>query len=310
MFASFTNASNAVMYNGNYRCLFRGLTLGPAVAEVPEMIPVNRVISLTLHENTSLKTLEHYSELRSLKLIGKTNWILSIIKSISPINIKLDQLAIITPAVKSLSEILMVVLFICSLRRLEIHTEDYAGSVEVCHLSTKINNIEQFILDSSSTIHWNELSHVLACLIQSRYLNISLIDRHPLTLPSLFLHNLRTLSIRLLEPPFDYIIQLVTIAPCLKKLKITGLVDADGFVLNQRWIRFFETALSLSRIFVNVSLERNDESYHSEEIQAPLRALNLSLECDYDDTDYAMYYGTVERWWSLKGLIIRQTRCI
>ena len=220
----------------------------------------------------------------------------------------MDQLAIITPTVKSLSEILMVVLSIRSLHRLEIHTEEYTGDVEVFPLSTKTNNIEQFILDSSSTIDWNEFSHVLIGLIQSRYLNISLIDRHQQNLPSLFLHNLRTLSIGLLEPSFDYIIQLVTIAPCLKKLKITGLVDADGFVVNQRWICFFETAPSLSRIFVNVSLERNDESYHCEEIQAPLRALNLSLECDSDDTDYDMYYGSVNRWWSLKGLIIRQTR--
>ena len=138
------------MYNGNYRWLFRGLTLGPVVSEVPEMIPLNRVTSLTLHENASLKTLEHYSELRSLKLIRKIKWILSIIKRIPPINIKLDQLAITTPTVKFLSEILMVVLSIRSLRRLEIHTEEYTGGVEVCPLSTKTINIEQFILDSSS----------------------------------------------------------------------------------------------------------------------------------------------------------------
>ena len=118
MFAFFTNGSNEVMYNGSYRCLFRGVTLGLVVAEVPEMIPLNRVISLTLHENASLKTLEHCSELRSLKLIGKIKWILSIIKSIPPINIKLDQLAIIIPTVKSLSEILMIVLSIRSLCRL------------------------------------------------------------------------------------------------------------------------------------------------------------------------------------------------
>ena len=198
------------------------------------MIPLNRVISLTLHENASLKTLEHYSELRSLKLIGEIKWILSIIKRIPPINIKLDQLTIIIPTVKSLSEISMVVLSIRSLRRLEIHTKEYTGGVEVFPLSTKTNNIEQFILDSSSTIDWNEFSHVLVCLIQSCYLNISLIDHHQQTLPSLFLHNPRTLSIGLLEPSFNYIIKLVTIAPCLKKLKITGLVDADGFVVNQR----------------------------------------------------------------------------
>ena len=131
-----------------------------------------------------------------------------------------------------------------------------------------------------------------------------------ITLPSCFLHNVRNLSIGLLELPFNCIIKLVETTPCLVKLKITGLVDADGFVVNQRWIRLFEMAPSLSRISVDVSLERSDEFYDREGIQAPLRALSLTLVCDSDDTECYLYYRVVNRWWSLRGIITRKTSCI
>lgn len=305
MFASFTDATDEVLYNNDRRCLFRSLTIGPDVKEVPEVIPLNRIISLTLYGNASLKTLEYFSALRSLKLIGEVKWISSIIKSIQQINTNLTQLAIITPTVESLSQILTPVSSVRSLHRLEIHTGEYSGTAEICPLPTTISNIQKFVLDSSSTINWNKLPHVLVSLIESRYLSISLIDRHLISLPSWFLHNVRSLSIGLLELPFNCLINLLTATPYLMKLKISGLVDADGFVVNQRWIRTFETAPSLSRICVDLSLERSAESYDYEEIQAPLRALNLSLTCDSDDTEYYSYYGTVNRWWSLKGMIIR-----
>ena len=79
--------------------------------------------------------------------------------------------------------------------------------------------------------------------------------------PSLFLHKLRILNIELLEVPFISVIQLMAAVSCFVKLKITGLVNADGFVVNQRWIHIFETTPTLLRIFVRVSLEQGDESY-------------------------------------------------
>lgn len=265
---------------------------------------------MTLNENASPKTLEYFAELRSLKIIGKTQWISLIIKSIPHVNIKLDQLTVITSAVKSLSEILIPVLSIRSLRRLEMHTDEFMDNVEVLPLLATTSNIEQFIVDSSSMIDWTRLSNVQISLIQCHYLSVGLIHRNQKSLPSFSLHNLRTLCIALHELPFNCIIQLVETTPCLVKLKITGLVDADGFLTNQRWICLLETTSSLSRVLVRTSLEQSDESYYCEEVQAPLRALNLSLICDSDDTDCFSYYGTVNRWWSLRGTIIRQTCCV
>ncbi|CAF5185950.1 unnamed protein product, partial [Rotaria magnacalcarata] len=118
--------------------------------------------------------------------------------------------------------------------------------------------------------------------------------------------NLRTLSLGLLEVSFNWIIQLVATTPCLIKLKLTGLVDADGFVVNQKWIHLFESTSRLLRIFVNVSLQQSKELYHCGKIRAPLCALNQNLVCSGDDNDCNLYYGKVNRWWNLRGMIIKQ----
>ncbi|CAF4443746.1 unnamed protein product [Rotaria magnacalcarata] len=305
-FASITDAVDQVLFNENNRFLLRGLILDAGVKDVPESIPFNRVISLTLNEITSLGVLQDCCELRSLKLIGENEWIRWIIRNIRQRNTKLNQLTVVTPKIESISELLMPILSISSLHRLEIHTDEIIETTKVSTLGTITSYIEQFIFDSGSTINWNEFSHTLPEFTHIRLLSISLIDRNQNSVPSYIFQNLCTLSIGLLEVSFNWIIQLLATTRCLVKLKLTGLVDADGFVVNQKWIRLFESAQTLVRIFVNVSLELDDESYHCEKIQAPLCALNLSLICNGDDNDCNLYYGTVNRWWSLRGMITRQ----
>ena len=229
-----------------------------------------------------------------------------IIGSVSQTNTKLNQLTIVTPTIGSVPELLTFVLSISSLLRLEIHTDELAESFKVCASSTPPSKVEQFILDSGSTIKWNQLSQVLPDHISIRFLSVSLIDRNPKYIPSSIFQNLRTLSLGLLEVSFNWIIQLVKTAPCLIKLKLTGLVDADGFVVNQRWVHLLESAPRLLRIFVNLSLEQSDESFHFEKIQAPLCALNLRLICNSNDTDCNLYYGKVNRWWNLRGMLTKQ----
>ncbi|CAF4424562.1 unnamed protein product, partial [Rotaria magnacalcarata] len=300
-FGSITDAVDQVLFNENSRFLLRGLILDASVKDVPESIPFNRVISLTLNETTSLGVLQDCCELRSLKIIGENEWIRWIIRNIRQRNTKLNQLTVVTPKIESISELLMPILSISSLHRLEIHTDEIVETTKVSTLATIPSYIEQFIFNSGSTINWNEFSLTLPEFTRIRLLSISSIDRNQKSVPSFIFQNLRTLSLGLLEVSFNWIIQLLATTPCLVKLKLAGLVDADGFVVNQRWIRLFESAQTLVRIFVNVSLELDNESYHCEKIQAPLCALNLSLICNGDDNDCNVYYGTVNRWWSLRG---------
>ena len=109
-------------------------------------------MSLILHEIASFKILPYCLEVRSLRLIGKTDWSISIVKNITQRNTKLHLLIVTTPINKSISEVLTPILSISLLRRLEIRIEEIAESVEVCTPPIITSNIEPFILDSSSTI--------------------------------------------------------------------------------------------------------------------------------------------------------------
>ena len=301
-FASITVVVDQILFNENNRFFLRGLTLAVDVKDLPRQIPLNRIVSLTLHESSCFKAIKNCLELRSLKLIGVTEWVACIINNILQTNTKLNQLTIVTPTIRSLTELITPVLSITSLRRLEIHTDELAQSLKVCILPAPPSKIEQFILDSGSTINWNDLSPILSDLISIRFLSIGLIDRNQKPIPSFIFQNLRTLSLALLEVSFNWIIQLVTTTPCLIKLKLTGLVEADGFAVNQRWNCLLDSTLGLLRIFVNVSLEQSDESYHCEKVQAPLCALNLSFICKGDENECNLYYGKVNRWWNLTGM--------
>ena len=172
LFTTFTSiivAADQVLYNENHQFVFHGLTLDATIKEIPEWISVNRVVSMTLHETALFNVLEHCLELRSLKLIGEIDWIRWIIKNIPQRNTKLNQLTIVTATIKSLSELLIPILSIPSLRRLEIHTDTMTESAKVSALAKIPNEIEQFIFDSGSTIDWNEFLQALPDFFYIRF---------------------------------------------------------------------------------------------------------------------------------------------
>ncbi|CAF4206782.1 unnamed protein product, partial [Rotaria magnacalcarata] len=266
-FESITVTVDQLLFSANNRYFLRGLTLDIDVGNLPKQIPLNRIVSLTLHESFCIKVIENCLELRSLKLIGVIKWVSCTINSISRANTKLNQITVVTPTIRSLTELFTSILSITSLRRLEILTDEVAESFKFCILPAPLSKIEQFLLDSGSTINWNDLSQILPDLSSIRFLSVNLIDRNQKLIPSFIFQNLRTLSLGLLEVSFNWIIQLVATTPCLIKLKLTGLVDAD---------------------------EQSKELYHCEKIQAPLCALNLNLVCNGDDNDCNLYYGELE----------------
>ena len=269
-------------------------------------IILNRTISLTLYDTCCLDIIEQCSKLRSLKLFGSIEWIISVIRKIISQNIKLEQLTIVISGITSLPELLAPILSIFSLRRLEIRADDLKDSCRICDFNITSNNIEQFILRSSSTPNCADLLYFSFHLTKIQLLNISLVTKNQSTIPSFNFRNLRTLVLGLLEVSFDWIVQIVATIPCLVKLKLNGLVDEEGFVVNERWIDLFKSAHILARIFVDLSLEQGDKSYHCEKVQTRLRVFNLQLQCDDDnDQDCYQYYGRAYRWWNLKGIIIR-----
>ena len=109
----------------------------------------------------------------------------------------------------------------------------------------------------------------------------------------------------LLELSFESIIQLVTITPSLRKLKLNGLVDGEGFVINHKWTSLFDLCPSLGIVIVNVSLEENTDAFQNETVQRALSGINLHLTCLDDDHDYYVTGGNQQRWWKLSGMIIK-----
>lgn len=305
-FTSITRAADQVLYNGSYGFCFRAFTPNDNTATIPEWVHMNRIISMTLYETISVRVLDLCPELRSLKLVGEINWITSAIKTIPHTNTKLSQLTIVTSVVKSLSEVLLPIRSIPSLRRLEIHIDEVIENSEVHPFIASSNSIEQLIVDSGTTINWNEFLNATANYVSVlSFLSIGLIDTNQILAHSVAFHNLRTLSLRLLEASFNFIIQLVAIMKRLVKLKLTGLANEYGFVVTPRWTELFECTRTLSRIFVDLSLEQAVECFDSEKILAPLLTFNLSLFCDGDEVDYSFCARESKRWWYLRGMISR-----
>jgi hypothetical protein len=90
------------------------------------------------------------------------------------------------------------------------------------------------------------------------------------------------------------------------KLKLNGLVNGEGFVINNKWHTLFKSCSSLIVVIVSVSLEEDTNSFRSGIIQGALREINLHLKCIDDDYDYYLIERNQQRWWNLSGMIIRQ----
>jgi hypothetical protein len=305
-FTNITTAADQVLFNRKYHLRLQGLVLDSYVQNLPKQLSFDRVISVTMHNKNCFDLVEQCLELRSLKLIGESEWIISLLRKCPHMNTKLEQLTVIMPDISPLYELMACVLPSNSLRRLEICADQVEERIRVSALSMVPSKIEQFVLNSCSSIEWDDLAYMQPGLINVRMLNISLFHRSKKSFRPLFFPCLRSLYISLLEVPFDWIIQLVTVMPCLGKLKLTGLVDGESFAINHKWFHLLKSVPSLVRITVNVSLEQDRQSFHCEKLQMALRAINLSLTCIDDNCDYYSSQRSEQRWWHLEGVIIKE----
>ena len=98
--------------------------------------------------------------------------------------------------------------------------------------------------------------------------------------------------------------------PSLVKLKLNGLVNVDGFVINNKLLNLFEFCSSLAKVVVNVSLEQDTHFYYNELIQEALREINLDIRSMDDDCEHYLNEINQHRWWNLSGIIVKQDRHI
>jgi hypothetical protein len=305
-----TREVDDVLFNRNHHFCLRGLVLDAHVRTLPEKLLLSQIISLELHQNNHLNNIQQCLELRSLKLIGHPQWIISLLRKISQVNLKLEQLTLVVTGIGLLHNLLASISPLLSLRRLEISGDELEEIIKDRTSFMTQTKIEQFILHSCSSVTWDDLSYMLPGLSNIHFLDITLFRLNKKSFNSFIFPKLSSVSLTLLEIPYDCIIQLVTTMPSLVKFKLNGLVDADGFVINNKWLDLFEFCSSLVKVTVNVSLEEDINSYYNELIQATLREINLDLRCIDDDCEYYSDGRSQRRWWNLSGIIVKLDRYI
>ncbi|CAF1314398.1 unnamed protein product [Adineta ricciae] len=306
IFAHITSEADQILFGTSNHYQLRGLIMDNNVTDLPPTLNLICIVSLTLYDTCCFEIIQQCMEIRSLKLIGEAKWITSIIRQISQTFYKLEQLAIMISGIGSLLEVLIFVVSITSLRRLEICADHFMEHQNDFSPVMASSNLEQFIINSCNMIDWNDFSYVLPCFVDLHLLSVSLLDDQQKSIPSFNFQNLRSLNIGLREISFNWIVQLVATMPNLAKLKLNGLVNEDGFVINQRWAYLLKSTSSITHIFVNVFLQQDTCSYFSEAIKEKLSAFCLNLTSSDDDMDCSIADENVNRWWNLKGTIIKQ----
>lgn len=304
-FVHITTAADEVLLNKNHHLHLRGLIVDASVETIPKKLSLSQVISLELHQESCLDIIGHCLELRSLKLIGRPEWAVSLLRKVWCVNMKLEQLTLIVPGVRSLYDLLASATTLLSLRRLEIYANELEGRLRTSSPFLTQTKIEEFILHSCSSISWDNLSHMLPGLPNIRFLDITLFHSNNNLFSSFSLPQLRCIHLVLVEVSFECIIQLVTTAPSLIKLKLNGLVNSEGFAINHKWLNLYESCACLVVVQVNLSLEDDSNSLCTEIIRMALCEINLYLKCIDNDQDYYLTGVSEHRWWNLSGMIIR-----
>jgi hypothetical protein len=300
-----TIAADEVLFDKNHHVRFRRLVVDVYVKILPEKLPLNQIISLELHQESCLDIIEQCSEVRSLKLTGQSSWVISLLRKISYSNMKLEQLVLVVSGIGSLYDLLECVASLFSLHRLSIHANESDEKIKTRNLSVRSTKIEQFSLHACSSMSWNELAHMVPVLFNICFLDLTLFHNNKDPFCWFTFPKLRYIRLTLLEVPFEWIIQIVKTMPSLIKLKLNGLIDAEGFAINNRWFELFESCFSLSTVIVNLSLEKDANYFCIDTIQTSLREVNLSLTRIEDDYDYYSDGRNQQRWWTLSGIIIK-----
>jgi hypothetical protein len=170
-----TMTGDEMLFDKNYHFCLRRLVLDVHIGTLPEKLLLSQVISLELHQNSHLNNIQQCLQIRSIKLIGHPQWIISLLKKISHVNLKLEQLTLIVPGIGLLHNLLASISLLLSLRRLEINGDKLEERIKSGTSLLTHTKIEQFILHSCSPVSWNDLSYMLPGLSNIRFLDIILL---------------------------------------------------------------------------------------------------------------------------------------
>ena len=190
-----TREADEVLFNINHHLYLRGLLLDVHLRTLSEKLLLSQVISLELHQNHCLVNIQQCLELRSLKLIGYSQWIICLLTKISHVNLKLEQLTLVVPGISLLHNLLASISSLLSLRRLEVYGDELEERIKSSTSCLAQTKIEQFILHSCSLVSWDDLSYMLPGLSNIRFLDITLLRLSKNPLCSFIFPKLRSVSL-------------------------------------------------------------------------------------------------------------------
>jgi hypothetical protein len=300
-----TKEADDVLFNRNHHLHLRGLVFDLHAQTLPEKLLLSKVLSLELHQESCFHNIHQCLGLRSLKLIGQPQWIIHLIRKLAHIDMKLEQVTLIIPGIGLLHKFIASVSLLPSLRRLEIRGDELEEKIELDTSLSVPTQIERFALHSSSPVDWIDLSRLLPALSNIRCLDITLLHLRGNPPCSCVFPQLRSLSLILIEVPFDCLIRLITMIPSLVRLCLNGLVDSEGFVMNNQWLDLFKCCSSLLKIIVSLSLEEDINCCFNELTRVTLSELSLNLRRNDDDWALDTNIGGQCRWWNLSGIIVK-----
>ena len=304
-FKHITRAADEVLLHRDHRFRIRGLVIDDVTINRSDKHLLSQVVSLELHQESYFDLIEHCLELRSLKLIGQSEWVTRLLKEISYTSMKLEQLLIVFPGIGSLYDLLTYIESLSSLCRLAIYANQSEERIKMDTSLVGPTKLQQFTLHSCSSLTWSKLSYLLPVLSNIRFLDITLFYDKKESFYWFTFPKLLCICLTLLEVPFEWLVQIVETMPSLTKLKLNGLIDAEGFIINHKWLNLFEFCPSLNTINVNLSLESNTFFHCIDVIQTSLREMSLSLICLDDEYNDYSNERNQHHWWSLSGIIIK-----
>lgn len=301
-----TEMADEVLFNLNYQFRARGLVIDEHIRNLPKKLSLSQLISLELHQESYIDIIEQCPELRALKLIGQPEWAISLLKNVAYSIVGLEQLVVVVPGVGLLYDLLTTIASLPSLYRLEIHADQWEERLKIDFPFLAQTKIEQFILHSCSLITWKDLSYMLPALANVRFLDFTMFSYKETSIYSFAFLKLRCISLILVDVSFKQIIQLVMTTPSLRKIKLNGIVDSEGFVINHKWLELFEFCPSLASVIVNLSLEQDINFFYSSIFEIALNEVGLSLKCTDNDCEYYLDERNNNHWWTLSGIIIKR----
>lgn len=300
-----TRTLDEFLFHKNQRIYLRQLILDVDRRYLPKKLPVDQVISLEIHEESRIDIVNQCSKLRCLKLVGQAEWIIFILKKISNAEMNLQQLILVTPSIHLLPQIFSSITSNLSIGRLEIYANQLEEKMKIGSCLPVQINVEQFLLDTCSPIDFYELTYILSTFSGVHLLNITLASDNRTFCSLPILPNLQHIYLKLFEVPFEWVIYLVRGAPILTKLKLMGLVNQEGFIVNHKWIHLFQSCPSLSAIIVNLSLQTDPYFHFNEMKQRLLREMDLNLALIDDESDIFSCETSDHRWLKLAGTVLR-----